>query len=185
LAFPEPSAPFPFNHVRTCLATTEEIESYNLKVDRILTGVVWKRTISGDPILETITRVSSWKEVGRSYWGRWGQVAKIDCHANGKTWQIPNVALNIPYAHLIVSRVRKRVWEYARNAVHVYVDSIITKDQIPTGNNIGDWRLERSYDGVIIRGPGQYGALNALTLERMAGYAKDSPARNTPIAAVL
>jgi hypothetical protein len=61
---PNSSAPFPFNRSREVLATTEEIEAYNLKVQRVITGCIWKRTVSGDEILNAIMKVSFWKQAG-------------------------------------------------------------------------------------------------------------------------
>jgi hypothetical protein len=174
-----PLAPFPFNRSLECIASVEEIETYGLQVDKVLEGVVWKRTVSGDAILEAVMGVSFWKQAGRSYWGKWSQLARVQCVANGKKWYIPNLALNIPWAHLIVSRVKKRLWEASDGAVHVFVDSVITPKQIATGDRVGDWRLETTYEnGVLIRGTGQYGDAKAKKLDRMAGVRKDSPRRN-------
>lgn len=167
------TAPFPFNQCVECIASNLEIETYGLRIASVVDGVIWKRSLSGDSIVDTVKLVSTWKQAGRAFWGRWGQSAKLTCNANGKQWELPNRALNIPWAHSIVSRVRMRVWEYARRAVHVFVDSLITTERLPTGDNIGDWRLEKIYpNGVIIRGPGQYGSLDCATLERNAGVAR-------------
>lgn len=180
---PVAGAPFPYNQARECIATNQEIETYSLPVQSVVSGVCWKRTLPGDPIVEAVRKVSTWKQAARAYWGRWGQIQKVQCNANGKKWFLPNVALNIPWAHLIVSRVRMRLWEYSKNSVHVYVDSVITSDVLPTGDNIGDWRLEKTYNaGVFVRGPGQYGALDAPVMERYAGAGINSLRRNTSVA---
>jgi hypothetical protein len=81
---------------------------------------------------------------------------------------------------MIVSRVKMRLWEYSNNAVHVFVDSVITTDKLRTGDSLGDWRLEKTYlNGVNIKLPGQYGALDESRLEKFAGAPLDSPLRNT------
>lgn len=179
-------APFPFNQATECIATNHEIETYGLRVGEVVDGVCWKRMIPGDSIIDAVRMVSTWKQAGRSYWGRWAQMQKVECVSKDKRWLLPNVALNIPWAHLIVSRVKMRLWNFSNNAVHVYVDSVITKDTIPTGDGIGDWRLEKTYQhGVIIKAPGQYGAIENERLERMSGFSHNSPQRNIPIAAVL
>lgn len=177
------TAPFPFNQARECIATGIEIETYGLRVAEVVEGVVWKSTIPGDSIINAVKGFSTWKQIGRCYWGRWGQVQKVECNAHGRRWFLPNTKLNIPWAHIIVSRVKMRVWEFAKNAVHVYVDSVITKDELPTGENLGDWRLEKVYNsGVFVRGPGQYGDLNSDRMERYAGVSKDSPQRYNSVA---
>lgn len=185
LLAPSPGAPFPFNQATECLATRLEMETYNLRVASVITGVTWTSTIPGDPIIDAVRLVSTWKQAGRSYWGRWAMASKVECVAGDKHWYLPNTALNIPWAHLVISRVKMRLWEFTKHAVHVYVDSVITSERLPTGDNIGDWRLEKEYPGgVLVRGPGQYGDLNERRLEKMAGAAHGSPLRNNPVADV-
>lgn len=175
---PNSSAPFPFNRATECLATTEEIETYSLKIAEILDGVIWKKTLDGDKILEAIRAVSCWKLAARAYWGRWAQMQRVKCVANGKTWYLPNMALNIPWAHVIVSRVKMRLWEMSADAVHVFVDSVITPQKLPVGENLGDWRLEKIYPGgVVVRGPGQYGDIYDEKLEKSSGIPKGSDLR--------
>lgn len=171
------NVPFPFCQARECLATNLEIETYNLPIAEVIDGVTWDGLMDPSAIIAAVKTVSTWKQAGRAYWGRWGQSEKITCHANGKTWNLPNIALNIPWAHTVISRVRMRLWKAARQAVHVFIDSVITPERLRTGDKLGDWRLEKTYDGVFIRGPGQYGSLNEERLERYAGRAKDSPDR--------
>lgn len=178
LMAPEPTAPFPFNRARECLATNAEIDTYGLRIARVVDGCVWKRTVDGAPIVDAIMQTSTWKQAGRMYWGRWAQMQKVECFARGKKWKLPNLALNIPWAHMIVARVRMRLWEAATDAVHVFVDSVITPHRLPTGDKLGDWKLERTYErGVIVKGTGQYGEPDALKWERAAGVPQNSPLR--------
>jgi hypothetical protein len=180
---PSPLAPFPFDRAMECLASSEEIEHYNLPVAEVIDGVAWDGLIDPKPIIDAISCVSFWKQAGRSYWGRWAQMTRVQCHSPNKKWNLPNTTLNVPWAHTIVSRVKMRLWEHASNALHVFVDSVITPDVIKTGTGLGDWRLEKTYDnGVIIRGPGQYGDASSDVLEKMAGTAFDSPLRYNPVA---
>jgi hypothetical protein len=178
-----PLAPFPFNQARQVLATSQEIEQYGLQIGEVVDGVTWSGLVDGAPIIDAVRKVSTWKQAARAFWGRWGQAQKVTCTANGKTWQLPNIALNIPWSHTIISRVRMRLWEVARDAVHVFIDSVITPHIIPTGDAIGDWRLEKTYNaGVLIRAAGQYGALDEERLERYAGRSMNSLDRNTSVA---
>ena len=173
-----PDAPYPFTKAREALATDEEIELYGLKVGRVIAGVTWRRLLDPEPMMEAIRRVSTWKQAGRSYWGRWGQTAQVMCHTRtGKSWAIPNVSANVPAAALIIARVKARVWTAAAAAVHVYIDSVITPRTLRTGPALGDWKLEHTYhDGVIIKAPGWYGPIGQ-PLEKMAGVPKNSPLR--------
>lgn len=179
LAAPVVGAPFPFDRAREVLASSEEIEVYSLPVARVLAGYRWTGTLDPAPLLDAVRRVSTWKQAGRSYWGRWGQTARVQCHAGGRAWTLPNIAANVPWAHMIVSRVKMRLWESATDAVHVYVDSVITPHELPTSPELGAWKLERVYPaGVVIRGPGQYGDAQERRLERMAGVPKGSTLRD-------
>lgn len=178
LVRPAPHAPFPFNRARRCLATTQEIEIYGLEIAQVYSGIRYGELTDPAKMLEAVRAVSTWKEAGRSYWGRWGQRARVRCHAGDNSWNLPNVTQNIPWAHLIISRVRERLWNYSAGAVHVYVDSVITPAVLPVGLDIGDWKLEKTYGaGVIIKGPGQYGDIAGRTLDRMAGVPKNSSLR--------
>lgn len=61
---------------------------------------------------------------------------------------------NPVWGHLIVSRVRNRVWEASRqgNTARVYVDSIITTAHLDKDcGEIGDWKLEEEFTGLDIR----------------------------------
>lgn len=174
----QPSAPFPFNQATEVLASTQEIETYSLRIGEVIDGCVWNGYKDATMLLDAIRTTSTWKLAGRAYWGRWAQLAKVQCVAGGKKWTLPNLALNIPWAHTIISRVKMRLWEFSSDAVHVFVDSVITPHTLPTGNELGDWKLERVYPhGVIVRAPGQYGDATQPRLERMAGIPKDSPLR--------
>src|SRR5262249_41631433 len=151
------TAPFPFNNAYECLATPHEMEAYGLHVGEVLDGLVWDGLTDPTNMLAAVRLVSTWKQAARAYWGRWGQSQKIACYAHGKIWHLPNVALNIPWAHEIIARVRMKLWEASRDALHVYIDSVITPHKLRTGDAIGDWRLEKTYNGIFVRGTGQYG----------------------------
>lgn len=172
------TAPFPFNRTRNVLASTQEIDTYGLRIEEVLDGIAWRNVIEPTEILDKISLVSTWKQAARCFWGRWAQVARVQCVSGAKRWELPNLALNVPWAHMVISRVKMRLWEFSSDAKHVYVDSVITPRELPTGPNIGDWKLEKTYKhGVLVRETGQYGDATELRLERMAGVAHDSALR--------
>lgn len=75
-----------------------------------------------------------------------------------------------------------RLWEHSREALHVFVDSLLTPKLMPTGNGLGDWRLEKTYRrGLIIRAPGQYGDIDADRMEKMSGVGQNSPLRHNSL----
>lgn len=179
LVAPVPSAPYPFNQAMECLATTEEIETYSLPVAAVVEGVTWRGLVDPAPMLDAVRKVSTWKAAGRSYWGRWGQTTQVSCHAGGRQWVLPNPAANVPWAAAIVSRVKMKAWEFSSDALHVFVDSLITPHALPVGEGIGAWKLEKVYEaGVYVKGPGQYGDLRERRMERYAGAPKNSPLRD-------
>lgn len=175
-------APFPYNSTRDVLATDDEIELYSLPVKRVISGISWRTMLPPEPIIKAVQSVSYWKYPARMYWGRWAQMGAVECNsANGNAWPMRNPRANIVWAHLIVGRVRSLVWQQARGAVHVYVDSLITQSKLRTGACLGDWRLEEEYpDGVSIMGPGHYGHPHKPA-QKWAGVAKGDPRRASPL----
>lgn len=173
LAHSVEGAPYPFNYATDVLASTEEIDLYSLPVAQVHGGVTWRALADPAPMLAVVRDLSTWKAAGRMYWGRWAQTTRVECHTDAKSWPLPNVNVNIPWAHMIVSRVKAKTWLAARDAVHVYVDSVITPRPLgksALGPRIGDWKLEHIYtDGVQILAPGWYGAAGDTRLEKMAG----------------
>jgi hypothetical protein len=152
--------PYPFNvSAKHHIASTQEIEAYQLPIKRYHFGVTWDRTIDTAPMVDLIMSFPCWKLVARGYWGRWASAAKVETEtASGKRWTMANPALNVIWAHAIVSRVKLRLWQECCDAHHVFVDSVITDRELPVGDSIGDWRLAADYpDGLRILGPGIYG----------------------------
>jgi len=62
------------------------------------------------------------------------------------------------------------VWEHSANAAHIFVDSVITKEEIETGEEVGDWKLVNKFDGIKIRSPGYFETLDG-TLIKHSGKA--------------
>jgi hypothetical protein len=177
LARVEPDAPYPFNQETRVIATGEEIGYYGLDVEECLDGVAFKRSIPIEPMLSSITRWSFWKQVARAYWGAWASRSAVECHTRSKSWELPPMSSNVIWAHLIVSRVKRRVFDQAGGAAHVFVDSVLTRREIRTGDNIGDWRVAQRYpDGIRVQQTGAFGPKWGA-LDKYAGVARESPLR--------
>ena len=160
--------PYPFNRKRQrYIATTEEIEQLELSVTKIHSGITWKKSSNvANQMVDTILGLPASKQVGRSYWGRWASRAPISCRmASGREWKLRNILTNIIWAHIILSRVKMRVWRHSGNAAHIFVDSIITKDIIETGNEAGDWKLVNEFDGLNIKSPGYFETLDGTLIK--------------------
>lgn len=154
------SLPYPFNFPsHYYLASTHEIEHYQLPVTEYHSGVTWTASRDVAPVLDLILSLPASKQVSRSYWGRWASGAQVECCTeSGKRWKLHNPVANFVWAHIIVSRVKMRIWQEATRAAHVFVDSVVTTRELPTGAALGDWRLVQEYPtGVHIQGAGTYG----------------------------
>lgn len=176
---PRPELPYPFNSLWRVNATLLEIEVYELAVTRVLTGVSWTRRISTGKIRAALFNLSFWKQAARAYWGRWAMVDQVETRTALNSWKLPSRFANIPWAHLIVGRVRMRLYhEVLHGDVrHVYVDSIISGNSRKISPEIGGFKLEHVYTaGVRIHGPGHYGPMYGPA-EKWAGLRKDDPRR--------
>lgn len=138
--------------------THEEIDELGVHV-AIERGVVfhkwWEPRVRLEKIIE---RVRSWKDVLRSYWGGWASTEGPLCKANGtgKTWKLPNILWDPVSAHFIVSRVRNRMAQHAKSAVHIFSDAIVTTERFPVGTGIGEWKMKNQFERMVVRSPGRW-----------------------------
>lgn len=154
------SFPFPFSIGGLLLVTGEELEAYGISPIQVVGGIAYQpSTWDVDRMRFLIESWPYWKQIGRSYWGRWASRGELDCatYKGGKLnkqWSLKNPFFNPIWAHLIVSRVRLRLWQTVRAipTARVYVDSVVIQGELPTGESVGDWRLEETYCGLDIRG---------------------------------
>jgi hypothetical protein len=177
---PRSDLPYPFDSQTRVNATLLEIEIYELEVKKIYGGVSWSRKISTGDIRRSLYSLSFWKQAARSYWGRWAMVGQVECRTQANAWKLPSRFCNLPWAHLILSRVRMRLYHEVLHGdvYHVYVDSIICRNQRPYGKNVGEWKRDHIYtDGVAILGPGHYGPLYGK-VEKWAGLRRNDPRRS-------
>lgn len=152
--------PFPFSMGGRLLVTGEELELYELEPSRVIGGIVFQPgSWDVEKMQRLITSWPYWKQIGRSYWGRWGSRGELECatYRSGtvnRQWTLKNPFFNPVWAHLIVSRVRARLWEVTRSfpAARVYVDSVVIRGELPVGESVGDWRLEEEYCGLSVHG---------------------------------
>jgi hypothetical protein len=160
-------APYPYDRRgRWVLATAGEVETYGLDVEDVLWGLTWSRWMETRPWVEEIqawASVSAHKSIARAYWGRWAANGSVQqTTANGCRSELPLRGGSAVWAHLILGRVRRRLWEAMCSAkgVLAHVDSVLAPgDWTPTdiGDGLGEWRLEEEYgDGVIVRHPGAW-----------------------------
>lgn len=165
--------PYPFSRPnRFVLASHEEMRVYRLDPALVVYGIGWTHTIGQAKLAEIVATCPASKFVSRSYWGRWASRTGVRCNTPNKQWRIRNPTRNLVWAHLIIAAVKLRVWTATPRVFHVFVDSIITDEELPVGNGIGEWRLDKSFaDGLTILGPGFYG-VPGCPMEKHSGLAK-------------
>lgn len=143
----------------------EEIERLDLRF-AVIRGLkfarYWK---SGDRIKRIIDAAPErvWKKILRSYWGVYLAPQGTTCEAlkSKKVWTLPNRLYDPISAHYIISRVRNRVADYAPRAAHIFTDAVITREAIPCGTILGDWRIKNNYKLVKVKHAGRYDFVNS------------------------
>lgn len=144
------------------ILSTEEIERYDLQGVSVRSGAVFRRFESIDANLERIRRsFTDWKAIFRSFWGCWASNAPVECSmlAYGqpiKEWTVNRRTFNPVWAAYVLSRVKMRLADYAGEFCHAFVDSVILPRRIPTGTDIGDWKLVEIVNGLTVYGCGNW-----------------------------
>lgn len=100
-------------------------------------------------------------KISRAFWGMWNSpVAPIQFSwKNGeKQRELRNPFHNPIWAAFVTSRVKMRMALWAKQAVYIFVDAIITREPcIPTGTEIGEFKLATEFSDLWIRHAGYYG----------------------------
>ena len=147
------------------LWTREEVEQCRLEIDQFRIGYGYERFLDLTPAFQQIECRFPYcfKRISRAFWGRWNtrqsveQVSWVD--GKPKITRRANFIFNPVWARVITSRVKLRIQKIMVDAqtVHIFVDSILCYEQVPTGEAVGDWVLKGEYDGVRVWGPGIWG----------------------------
>lgn len=141
--------PHPWNRRGLFPAWSEEIDYFCLRSRIVGHGVGFvDDSFDTRPMVDQIRSWSCWKQVARSFWGRWaagtGPVAEtIDRHGQIKTRrELPPMWTCPAWAVVITSRVRLRLAEQVEKGgvLMVMTDAVTTLRPLTTGPDIGDWR---------------------------------------------
>ena len=158
-----PLLPHPWNKPGYYPATEDELLALPLDVSAIEYGVSFEPgTFDVSPWCQDIQAWSCYKAVGRSFWGRWissGNAVAETIKPNGElatARELPDNRRNPIWGAIITSRLRLRLWRLwdsgDRRSFRVFTDSIVTDQELPTGDSIGDWKEEAYYPhGAIIQ----------------------------------
>lgn len=141
--------PYPWSKEGIFPASYEEIEFFCLRSRVTGKGIAFEPdSYDSRAIVSDIQAWSAWKEIGRSFWGRWaaGQGPTCETLATDGTVrtsrELPPLWACPTWAAMVTSRVRLKVsQEYDRNGVLlVLTDAVVTTRPLVTGPDIGDWR---------------------------------------------
>lgn len=158
-----PYAPWPGEH----MITSEERDRLDIKPEAVLYGVGFRdEWINLQPIFKKIEESFPYckDRISRAFWGAWNTeegVVQISWGPEGKPRVIKNPRYNPIWAAFITSRVKLRLLEYLSHTLHVFVDSILSTEEIPTGERVGEFRLKGVHEkGIWIKSPGFWGEGN-------------------------
>lgn len=158
-------APYPYHRPSDggVLATVQEMDTYGIAPTQYYGGISWEGPEDGydtTPIVASIRRYAAWKQIARSWWGMLATRSGVVQHTqSGARREMPAWHSNPVWAHLILARVRARLWHQVQQCrdgeiARVYCDSVVVRDTVPihTGTQIGDWREAARYaHGVTVQ----------------------------------
>lgn len=144
------------------VVTSEERDQLKITPKRILFGLRFERMIDLGQVFQKIDRLfpQCRDRISQSYWGMWNAPhgpEQLTWRSGAKIRQLKNPMFNPIWSAFITSRVKLRIARLLPITLHCFVDSVLTKELIVTGDRIGDWVLKDSFRSAWIRGPGIWG----------------------------
>lgn len=163
----------PWTVEETGLITSEELQALKIR-PRLLFGVRCSQWFGFSQLFARIERAFPWcyKRISRAFWGRWNGETEVQQHGwkkGHRVRQLPNPLHNPIWSHFITSRVKLRLWEAVQQVggVHVQVDAVLCRDQLPVSDQPGGWQLVNEYPrGLWVETTGHWGT-GQLAVKRM------------------
>ena len=162
---PENSRPYATAEGRY-VVTSEEREMFSIKPLRVIAGVGFSRLVSFTDTWAKIDQAFPWcfSRISRAFWASWNSTQGPDT----VTWKqdgpdaphtrvMRNPFHNPIWSAFITSRVKIRIAQWLPSTLLVFADSLLSKEEIPTGDAIGDFRCLAQYPSIWIRGAGAWG----------------------------
>jgi hypothetical protein len=151
---------------RLAVVTSEERDCFNLQSAstlRVLYGIAFRSEVSLADTFAAIDKKfpASAKRISRAFWGLWNTTAapqQVSWKHGEKIRDLKNPFFNPIWAAFVTSRVKLRMSLYRKHALRIYVDSIVTTEQLPTGPGVGEFKLVHELDSLWIRHAGYWGA---------------------------
>lgn len=144
------------------VVTSEERDRLNITPERILHGVSFRETVDLSPAFTRIDKEFPYcrNRISRAFWGLWNArngPERVTWKSGLKVGGLRNPFYNPVWAAIITARVKLRLSELLPVALHCFVDSVLSKEPLATGDAPGDFKLVGEYRGVFIRAPGIWG----------------------------
>lgn len=150
---------------RLAVVTSEERDFFGLQsvtTLKVRYGVAFRSEVSLAETFEKIDKQfpASAKRISRAFWGLWNTTAapqQVSWKHGEKIRDLRNPFFNPIWSAFVTSRVKLRMALHRTRALRIYTDSILTTEEIPTGQGIGEFKEVREFDNIWIRHAGYWG----------------------------
>ena len=154
-------------HAGVQIVTSEMRDALDVCPLEILYGVGFRDRVSLSPVFSEIDKRFPWcnSRISRAFWGLWNGNSGPEVwtwKSGEKSRDMRNPWYNPIWAAFITSRIKLRMWQHHRSALHVFIDSILSREELPTGDKVGDFRLVNQFASVWIRFAGWWGSGNMV-----------------------
>jgi hypothetical protein len=135
--------------------TKEECEQYKPKIVKFHYGQKFLEWVDFKTLWDLIQECFPfcYKRIGRAFWGRWNTRQSVEMISWGggmlNVTPLKNPFHNPIWSHYIVSRVAAKCLAVP-GLLHLSHDSVLTPEELPTGNGPGEWRCEHELDKLFI-----------------------------------
>lgn len=100
------------------------------------------------------------KRISKAFWGAWNTTQapeQVSWKHGERVRALRNPFWNPIWSAFVTSRVKLRMASFYKRAYRIYVDSILTDDELPTGDGIGEFKLVDTLSDIWIRHAGYWG----------------------------
>ena len=144
--------------------TEAERAAFGIGRDKLRHGLGARRAVDLRPVFARVDRAFPHcaKRISRAFWGVWNSSApseRVSWRTGERVSTLRNKSYNPTWALWITARVKLRLAEIP-GKLHAFVDSVLTRAPLPTGDDVGAWRMvePEPLPSVWIRWPGYFGS---------------------------
>lgn len=165
----EKTIPYWRQYDKTAIVTSEEIARFNLCGLQFINGISFSGLIDFKPVFDFIVKNFPYcfSRIGHAFWGRWNTPSGAEQVSWGTGQEKSRVMMNPVYNPIwtafVTSRVKMRLMDYYQHTLHVFVDSILSTEELAVSDAVGAFKLVGEYPkGVWVRGAGHWGTGNYI-----------------------